>query len=66
MYQPDHPLKIARLTKGLTLYQLYQMSGVHPGTISRIETRKRRGAIETYKKLAIALDCDWPELVEDK
>lgn len=51
-------VKKARISKGLTIKQLAERSGVNPTTISRVENDKRRPSIDAYFKLLDALGAD--------
>lgn len=49
----------------MTLEQLSALSGLHKGTISKIENRVQGASIDAYRRLGNALDVDWRALVED-
>lgn len=51
-------LKLLRASKGLTLKQLSELSGVPIETISRIENGHRQPHLNTVKKLADAFDIE--------
>ncbi len=58
-------LKEIRLTKGLTIDGLHELSGVSVGAISGIETGKIRNPnINTLRKLAGALQADLNDLLD--
>ena len=60
----DHPLKIFREHRKLSQIALAGKSGVSQAIISGIENKKRRGTIDNFKALAIALGVDIDSLIE--
>lgn len=52
----------ARTEKELTLKQLEALTGIRDNTISQYETGKREPKMETWEKLAAALDVSVPYL----
>ena len=48
----------ARTGKGWTIAQLARTSDVDRALVSRIESGRRRGSVDTLKKLVRALDLD--------
>ena len=50
------PIRIRRLSRGLSMKQLAQAAGISTVTLSHIETGRRRGSFETRAALAKALD----------
>ncbi len=63
LMEGEHPLRIWREHRGLTLAALAERAGVPDGYISEIETGKKPGSIRTLKALAHALDVDLDDLV---
>lgn len=59
----EHPLKIWREYRGLTLAQLGDACGVSAVALSQIETGKREPSVSLLKKLAEALRADMDALV---
>lgn len=59
----EHPLKIWREYRGLTLAQLGDACGVSAAALSQIETGKREPSVGLLKKLAEALRADMDALV---
>lgn len=53
-----------RISKGLSVKKLSQLSGVARSSITEIETKNRFPTIFTMVKLAKALDCSIDDLVE--
>ncbi|MBN1586076.1 MAG: cupin domain-containing protein [Candidatus Omnitrophica bacterium] len=58
-------LRELRRSKSLTLKKLSQLSGVDPGTISRIETGKMTGTLKSHVDLTRAMDVNMSELYGD-
>ncbi len=58
----NNRLQEIRKKKGLSISELSRHSGVNAQTISRIESNKTVGTIETYAKLAFALRVDLSEI----
>ena len=56
-------IKVARLRRGLTSEQLAKMIKGHKGHISAIELGKQGARLETYKRIADALDIDLKSLL---
>lgn len=54
-----NPLRDKRVSAGLTVRELAELSGVHFTTINELETGKRKAELVTLGKLARALNCDW-------
>lgn len=52
----EQPLRVLREWRGMTAAGLARASGVHRVQVHDIETGKRRGSVDTLKKLADALD----------
>lgn len=59
----DHPLTVWRNYRGMTQRALSQTSGVAPGYISEIESGKKKGSLDAFRKLARALDTSIDALV---
>ena len=59
----EHPLKVWREYRGLTLAQLGNACGVSAAVLSQIETGKREPSVSLLKKLAEALRVDMDDLV---
>lgn len=57
-------LRTARLERGLSQVDLWQLSGVHHVTIARIETGKANASLSTIRRLATALGMPITELAE--
>ena len=60
----DHPLKIFREYRKLSQMALSEKSGVSQAIISGIENKKRRGTIDNFKALAVALGVDIDSLID--
>jgi ribosome-binding protein aMBF1 (putative translation factor) len=63
MLAGDHPLRIWREFRGLTMEQLDEKSGVTQSYISEIETGKKPGSVAAMKALAGALGVAIDDLV---
>jgi ribosome-binding protein aMBF1 (putative translation factor) len=59
----QHPLRIWREYRGLTMQELEKKSGVKQSYISEIETRKKTGSVATLKALADALNLTVDDLI---
>lgn len=59
----EHPLRVWRAFRGLTLQALADRAGVGKSHIGHIENRRRDGTVETFRKLAAALDCTVDDLI---
>ena len=59
----EHPVRIWRERRGLTLSALAKASGVPVGYLSEIENGKKPGSVAALKKLALALRLDLDDLV---
>lgn len=59
----EHPLKLWREYRGLTLAQLGEACGVSAAALSQIETGKREPSVGLLKKLAETLRVDMDDLV---
>lgn len=63
MLAGEHPLRVWREHRGLTLSALARRAGVPVGYVSEIETKKKPGSLATMKKLARALALDLDDIV---
>ncbi len=61
--QDEHPVRVFRDWRGMTAAELGRRSGVHPVMVHEIETGKKRGSVETVKRLAEALGVRVDDLV---
>jgi DNA-binding XRE family transcriptional regulator len=59
----EHPLRVWREYRGLTMQELEKKSGVKQSYISEIETRKKAGSVATLKALADALSLTVDDLI---
>ncbi|HUC61616.1 MAG TPA: helix-turn-helix transcriptional regulator [Alphaproteobacteria bacterium] len=59
----EHPIRIWREHRGLTLQELSSRSGVANSYISEIEGHKKPGSAHALKKLAVVLDVAMDDLV---
>jgi len=59
----ENPIRVFRKHRTLTQKELAEKIGVTQTTIADIESGKNKGSIETFKKLAEALDVDIDDLV---
>lgn len=51
----EEPVRAFRDWRGLSAAELARRSGVHPVQVHEIETGKKRGSVDTLKRLAEAL-----------
>ena len=63
LHAGEHPVRIWRERRGLTLSALAKASGVPVGYLSEIENGKKPGSVAALKKLAVALRLDLDDLV---
>ena len=63
LHAGEHPVRIWRERRGLTLSALAARSGVPVGYLSEIENGKKPGSVAALKKLAVALRLDLDDLV---
>jgi DNA-binding XRE family transcriptional regulator len=54
----ENKIRVWREYRGLTIKALAETSGLAAAYLSQIETGKREGTIETFKKIAAALRVD--------
>jgi DNA-binding XRE family transcriptional regulator len=59
----EHPLRVWREYRGLTMQELEKKSEVKQSYISEIETRKKAGSVATLKALADALSLTVDDLI---
>ncbi len=59
----EHPLRIWRERRGMTLSALAKKSGMQPGYLSEIESGKKPGSVDAYRRAAKALGVDIDDLV---
>ena len=59
----DHPLKVWREYRGLTVAALAAVCKVSPPALSQIENGKRKPSVTLLKRLAVALQCDMEDLL---
>jgi len=57
-------IKIKRIERGITQWELAKMIGIHPTTMSLFETGKIKPSKETLEKIAKILGCS-PEELQD-
>lgn len=57
----EHPVRVWREYRGLSLRALATKAGMSPSYLSEIEAKVKPGSVEAYKVLAEALDTgiDW-------
>ncbi len=59
----EHPLRVWRIRRNLTLSALAKRAGVGVGYLSEIETGKKPGSVRTFRELAKTLGVDIDDLV---
>ncbi len=60
----ENPVKVWREYRGLTQRELADKAGLAQAYIAQIETGRRKGTVDVYKRLAAALRVDIDDLVE--
>ncbi len=60
----EHPLRVWREYRGLTIAALAAICNVSAPAVSQIETGRRKPSVTLLKHLAAALKCDMEELVK--
>lgn len=65
MLAGESPLRVWRKHRGLKQLQLAALSGVWQGQISNIEKGVRSASLETWQRLARALQVDLGDIVPD-
>ncbi len=63
MISGEHPIRIWREHRGLTMQALAKRSKVPQSYISEIETKKKPGSVAALKKIAAALELDLDDIV---
>jgi DNA-binding Xre family transcriptional regulator len=63
MRKGEHPLRIWREFRGLTMDKLAEKSGIGQSYLSEIETHKKPGSVSVLKALAEALDVSIDDIV---
>lgn len=64
MLKGEHPLRLWREQRGMTLAQLSKATKVAAGYLNEIENGKKPGSAATLKKCAAALQVDLDDLVQ--
>jgi len=59
----ENPVKVIREWRGLTQAELARRAELHRVQLHDIETGKSRGAVDTLKAIAVALDVGMDDLV---
>ena len=57
-------MKLEMTKKGMNQNELAKEAGIDKATLSLLVTKKRRGSLSTWEKIAKALELDIFELVE--
>lgn len=63
MLAGESPVKLWRQHRGLTQAALAAMADLSEGYLSQIETGKRDGTVESYKRIAEALGVTVDDLI---
>ncbi len=58
----ENRVRVWREYRGLTVKALADAAGIAPAYLSQVETGKRDGTLDTYRKLAVALRLTLDEL----
>jgi DNA-binding XRE family transcriptional regulator len=61
----EHPLKVWREYRGLTIAALATTCKVSPPALSQIENGKRKPSATLLKRLAVDLKCDMEDLLNE-
>lgn len=64
MVDGEHPVRIWREHRGMTMQQLAAEAGVPQSYVSEIETRKKPGSVAALKKIAGALGISLDDMIE--
>jgi DNA-binding XRE family transcriptional regulator len=59
----EHPLRVWRERRGLTLLALAKKAGVPVSYLSEIESGKKPGSVEAFRKAAAAIGVDIDDLI---
>lgn len=59
-------MKNERIERGYTQQALAEVVGVKQGTISAIETGKRRPSVDAARRIASVLNIDWTRFFVDE
>jgi DNA-binding XRE family transcriptional regulator len=62
----EHPLKVWREYRGLTIAALAAICNVSAPAVSQIETGRRKPSVTLLKHLAAALKCDMEEILNEE
>jgi DNA-binding XRE family transcriptional regulator len=65
LLQGEPPLRVWREHRGWTQQQLASAAGVTQSMVTMIETGRRKGQVDTLKRLAAALHIDLDDLVPE-
>ena len=63
LHAGEPPLRIWRERRGMTLSALAKRAGVQPGYLSEIESGKKPGSVDAYRRASKALGVDIDDLV---
>jgi transcriptional regulator with XRE-family HTH domain len=63
MLEGEHPVRLWREQRGLTLSNLAARAGVAVSYLSEIESGRKPGSVGAFRKLAKALDLGVDDLV---
>jgi ribosome-binding protein aMBF1 (putative translation factor) len=64
MIAGEHPIRVFRELRGLTLEELASRSGIGRAFLSLLESRCRQPSVATLRRLADALGVDLDDLVD--
>lgn len=62
----EHPVKLWREHRGLTVEALAELAGISKAFLSQIENGKRQGTVKTLKALATALQVPLDVLLKEQ
>jgi len=59
----DHPMRVWREYRGLTLQALADQAGISKSYLSQIESGNRSGSADVLKRIAVALNVTLDDIV---
>lgn len=59
----EPPVRVHREWRGLSAAELARRAGVHPVTVHEVETGKKRGSVDTLKRIAETLGVGLDDIV---
>jgi len=66
MLNGEHPIRIWRQHRGLSMNELARRSGVNPAYLSEIENERKPGSVHAFAALARTLGVHIDDLIQDR